>query len=309
MHSVFSNFSNIAGIASIVGLMVGLAFGAYQYFQARKARMAAEAERKRAVQLEDFLASQRWQQLLSISEQIDSLERTGKQELHAEEAASHARLKGQYSSLITILATFSGDFSAKILRHWIEVGRLIRPWQIAEALVHLKTPTLDDADDHKWVLDTARAQGATSDPVEVDQPSEPDDWAMAYVTLAYLHKDDIATIAPSGGYTRFAIVVLLGYLASDCLNSIAFDDKFTDGAISTWGHGQFFVKRAAYYAEQDVSLLVNKQHETQRRLGNVPWLFTNFEMLIPTAEALEYVTAKRPDLAAAATKLCHVTTS
>ncbi|HCE4579500.1 hypothetical protein CGH93_23065 [Vibrio parahaemolyticus] len=73
------DFGSVGNVASILGLVVAIAVALYQREVALKAEREAKAEREKAATLEDHLLRQRWQQLRSLGEQIDQIERENSQ--------------------------------------------------------------------------------------------------------------------------------------------------------------------------------------------------------------------------------------
>jgi hypothetical protein len=298
----------VGSIASVVGLVAGVAVAVYQRDQALKAQQSAEAERERAVSLQDHLARQRWQQLRSLGEQIDTLELEGRQKYEVLGASLHARLREQYSGLLGVVATSTPGFCASDIRHWVAIGRLPRPWQIAEAISYLEKPASvgSQSEDERWLAAIIASAGVIPAPQPVQPPPEMGEYVASYILVADSLRQELNDVWPQGGKTDLSAAVLLGHLAWDCAQicspTIAGSPSFRAWG---WEAGKPFGERLEHYQSQDFWVLVGAAEAAQKPLNGFEELFDAgtghlITKVIPKHKAAEVARAKYPELAQAA---------
>lgn len=305
------DLGSLGSVASVVGLIAAIAIAVYQSRQARRAHKEARAERERAASLEDHLARQRWQQLRSLGEQIDTLERDGRYRHQPVDAALHARLKEQYSGLLGVIATSTVSFDSSVVRHWVAIGRLARPWQIAEAISHLEKPKTSQppAEDEQWLAALLQSGNMVPKPTAVQPPREIDDYVAAFVLVADSVRDELREFLSKGGQSGHSAAVLLDHLACDCLQ-IQSLDRPGRPVFKAWGWqlGKSFRERFEYYQKQEFWVMANAGQHAQAKLQGFRHLFevggdTTSRVLIPKSDAVEGVRAQFPHLVAAAARV------
>ncbi|WP_040474668.1 hypothetical protein [Marinobacter algicola] len=297
--------ASMGSVASILGLLVAIAVAFYQRNAAIKAKFRANAEKERAANLEDHLARQRWQQLRSLGEQIDTLEKDKRHTADATGAALHARLKEQYSSLLGVIATSTKSFSAAQLRHWVYTGRLSRPWQVEEALSHVEPEFSNSeiAEDEKWlrrVIDDAKVS-AESSPQTLQFPLEVNEYVAAYILVAAAVEEQLLEVSRGSGQTAYSIAVLLNHLAEDCLTKS--QNKYGPISLKAWGwdSDKTFKERFYHYQELDFWVVRGAAHDAQSLLNGYEEFFEDYDALvksvIPTKSAIHHSRNKYPDIA------------
>jgi hypothetical protein len=300
----------IGNIASVGGVAASVLVAWHQSSQAKRARREAQAERERAATLEAHLDRQRWQQLRSIGEQIDTIERSGKQEHSATEAALHARLREQFASLLAVIATETKTYTPAVVRHWVQVGRLVRPWQVAEAVSHLG-PLATDGDhaseDSKYLTELCRDVRRVA---KLEGPKQPTDYVAAYILIAHHWKAELVTLLKPGGQSHYTGAVLLDCLTQDCLDSV------TAGSHDAphqrcWGATQkkSLRERFEHYQSLDFWVMAEASENAQRRIEPFRDLFEpgrdrSGKLLVPKEEAAEMARARFPHLVEPAAKIC-----
>lgn len=303
--------ASTGSVASILGLVVAIAVALYQRDAAIKAEHSANAEKDRAATLEDHLARQRWQQLRSLGEQIDTLEEN---QLHTADptgAALHARLKEQYSSLLGVIATSTSSFSSTLLRHWVYTGRLSRPWQVEEALSHVEPNAFnsDMVEDEKWlrrIVDDAR-DSQESTPKTLHFPLEIDDYVAAFILVAASVEEQLIEILKGYGQEKFSALVLLNHLAEDCLTK----SQIKIGPISLkawgWDSRKSFIERFNHYQKIDFWVVLEASKHAQSLLRGYEELFEDYDamskLVIPTKAAVNSAKKKYPKIAETAESL------
>lgn len=299
------DMASMGSVASILGLVVAIAVALYQRDAAIKAEHRANAEKERAATLEDHLARQRWQQLRSLGEQIDTLEKDRRHTADATGAALHARLKEQYSSLLGVIATSTPSFSATLLRHWVYTGRLPRPWQVEEALSHveLKSSNSDIAEDEKWlrrIIDDAKAS-PESPPKTLQFPLEVNEYVAAFILIAASVEEQLLEILKGHGQTTYSVSVLLNHLAEDCLTKS--QKKIGPINLKAWGwkSGKTFKERFHHYQELDFWVVQEAAQHAQSLLRGYEEFFEDYHtvstLVIPTRAAVNSSRKKYPAVA------------
>lgn len=298
----------LGNIASVIGLVVAIVIAVYQRGEALNAQRRAESERARAASLEDHLARQRWQQLRSLGEQIDTLELEGSYKHKPMEAALHARLKEQYSGLLGIVATSTPDFSPSTVRHWVTIGRLPRPWQVAEAITHLDMRSPDGAasEDEQWLADLINSTTVVPTVQAVQSPRELNQFVACYILVANSVREELRDLLGQGGQSESSASVLLYHLASDCQTVLSFN-KAGKRNFKAWGWnaGKSFRQRFDYYQTQDFWTVTVAAYKVQDALKGFEQLFEpmtyySSSMLIPTCSAAEIARSRYPEIAEAA---------
>ncbi len=302
------DLSTVGSIASVIGIVVAIAISVYQRGEALRAQRKAESERARAASLEDHLARQRWQQLRSLGEQIDTLELEGSYKHEPMEAALHARLKEQYGGLLAVVATSTPGFSSSTVRHWVTIGRLPRPWQIAEAITHLEKSALEGApsEDERWLAELLKSTTVVPEIQAIEPPRELNQYVASYILVSHSVRQELKDLLSQGGQTARSAAVLLYHLALDCQAILALD-KAGRSTFRTWGSetGKSFQERFDHYQSQDFWIMVAASENAQYKLNGFRHLFEpgkDFmsEMLIPTSKAAEITRSRYPELAEAA---------
>lgn len=292
---------SLGNLASVVGIVLAVAIAVFQRSLAFRAEQKAEAARNRATSLEEHLARQRWQQLRSLGEQIDALEKEGRETYEPSGAALHARLKEQYSALLGVVATSTQGFSAATIRHWVSIGRLARPWQIAEAISHLERSE-ELSEDDRWLAELIDARSIVPRPKEIVPPPEITEYAAAFILVADSVRDDLKALLYSGGQSAHSAAVLLDHLAMDC-SEIGSLDRAGKPYFRSWGaiEGRPFRESFQYYESQDFWVMVAASTCVQEKLRGYSHLFepgkdVNSKLLIPRANAVGLATKKYPRL-------------
>lgn len=305
------DMASAGSIASILGLIVAIAVALYQREAAVKAENRANAEKERAATLEDHLARQRWQQLRSLGEQIDTLETDQRHTADATGAALHARLKEQYSSLLGVIATSTPSFSAALLRHWVYTGRLSRPWQVEEALSHVELHSSpgEMAEDEEWlrrIIDDAKASPELP-PKTLNFPLEVSEYVAAFILVAASVEKDVLEILKSGGQSSYSLAVLLNHLAEDCLTKSK--RKIGPVRLKAWGWDpeKTFEERFKHYQEMDFWVVVEASDSAQNLLLGYEEFFQDYDhvskKIIPTEAAINSSRKKFPVIAETAEML------
>ncbi len=183
-----SLWGTFAGI--VVGL-VGLGFG---YNQSRNAKLA----NIKTTTVEEHLERQRWQQLRSFGELIDLLEKNGRHEANADYAAARSSLRQQYGTVLATLATAHREYSARLLRGWIENGRLNRPWQILEAMTHLPDSRADQLHNYDWLKERLDGLAPEENVAEGKSIAEIFDhyYDLGYHVISAAGENALATVRP-----------------------------------------------------------------------------------------------------------------
>jgi hypothetical protein len=302
------DLGTIGSIASVIGLVVAIAIAVYQRGEAFKAQQKAESERARAASLEDHLARQRWQQLRSLGEQIDTLELEGSYKHKPIEAALHARLKEQYGGLLGVVATSTPGFSSSTVRHWVTIGRLPRPWQVAEAITHLEKTALEGApsEDERWLADLIKSTTAVPKVEMIRPPRELNQYVASYILVAHSVREELRDVLGRGGQAAYSAAVLLHHLASDCQVVLSLH-KAGRPNFQTWGWetGKSFRERFDYYQTQDFWVMTVAADKAQDDLNGFRHLFEPgkdlmSKMLIPTLKAADVARSRYPEVAEAA---------
>lgn len=305
------DMASLGSAASILGLIVAIAVALYQRDAAIKAEHRANAEKERAASLEDHLARQRWQQLRSLGEQIDTLEKDSRHTADATGAALHARLKEQYSSLLGVIATSTPSFTSTRLRHWVYTGRLSRPWQVEEALSHVElTASNDDMlEDEKWlrrIIDDAK-NSPESPPKTLQFPLEVNEYVAAFILVAASVEEELTGTLQGRGQNTYSASVLLNHLAKDCLTKS--QNKIGPISLKAWGwdSGKLFKERFNHYQQLDFWVVKEAAENAQSLLRGYEEFFENFDtlatLLVPTKAAVNSAKKKFPEIAETAESL------
>jgi hypothetical protein len=295
---------DLGTIASLVGLGASVVIAAYQHRQAQAARRETAAEKNRAATLEGHLTRQRWQQLRSIAEQIDAIERTGRMDHSPAEAAIHARLKEQFASLLGVIATSTGDFNAATVRHWIDVGRLRRPWQIAEAVSHLDALPGADPNQQGSLRQLLSSTGCVPPPQPLRLPTKPDLYVAAVILIASHYESELVALLPQGGQIGYSLAVFFHLLAVDCARLATIKNERVE--FYCWGSksGRSFAETVKYYESMDFWLVATAKDEAQSKLGPFRHLFEPGQhALVPTTQAVEMARTMFPELVALVPKV------
>ena len=300
------DLNTLGSIASVIGIVAAAAIAVYQRGEALNAERKAETARARAASLEDHLASQRWQQLRSLGEQIDALELQGGHKHKPMEAALHARLKEQYAALVGIVATSTPGFSASTVRHWVTIGRLPRPWQIAEAITHLDKISQEGVplDDQNWLAELIRSGSIVPTTRAIQPPRELNQFVASYILIANSVRDELKNLLAQGRpQTKYSALFLLYLLALDC-NSLLSRKKGGLIQFCAWGweSGKSFRERIDYYNEQDFWIISMASQKAQGSLKGFEHMFEPMasgtsSTLLPTADAAEIARARYPNVA------------
>lgn len=306
------DLGTVGSIASVIGLVVAIAIAVYQRGEAVKAQQKAVSERARAASLEDHLARQRWQQLRSLGEQIDTLELDGSYKHKPMEAALHARLKEQYRGLLGVVATSTPGFSSSTVRHWVTIGRLPRPWQVTETITHLEKTALEGApsEDERWLADLIKSTTAVPKVQMIQSPRELNQYVASYILVAHSVREELKDVLSRGGQAEYSAAVLLHQLASDCQMILSLD-KAGMPSFQTWGWqtGKSFRERFEYYQTQEFRVMTMAADKAQDDLNGFRQLFEPGQddfmskMLIPTPKAADVARSRYPELAEAALKV------
>lgn len=269
---------SIGNFASIIGLVLAIAVAIYQREVALKAEREAKVEREKAATLEDHLIRQRWQQLRSLGEQIDQIERDSSQISDPASAALHARLKEQYASILGVIAVSNSCYSVSLIRRWVSTGRLFRTWQISEALTYVNVDNVDksNADDEKWLKELIERSNASSKqhPQSIQLPIELNEFAAAYILISDLHFEMIKSKLGSG-QNNYSLVTVLGFLAYDYIEKHT--EKFRDNRYKCWGwdDSKSFEERYQYYQKMDFWMVVATSDKFQLLLSDYNAYFEN----------------------------------
>lgn len=303
------DLGDVGSIASVIGLVVAIAIAVYQRGEALKSQQKAESEHARAASLEDHLARQRWQQLRSLGEQIDALELEGGHKHKPMEAALHARLKEQYGGLLGIVATSTPGFSSSTVRHWVTVGRLPRPWQIAEAITHLEKASPEGApsEDERWLAELIKSATVVPKVRPIQPPRELNQFVASYILVAHSVREELKEVLRPGGQASYSVAVLLHHLALDCQAVLSLKKAGRPNFL-TWGWetGKSFRERFDHYQTQNFSVMSEAAERTQDDLNGFRHLFEpgqdgfRSKMLIPTSQAADVARSRYPELAEAA---------
>ncbi len=299
-----SDLGTLGSIASLAGLVAGFIIAVYQRRQALEARKEAAAERARATSLQDHLTRQQWQHLRSLGKQIDTLEGEGRTTETAVDAAMHAGLKEQYRSLLGVVATSTPGFSASTVRDWIEVGRLLRPWQIAEAISYLEVSATQEesADERQLLKDLLDSTRAVPRVAEIKTPPEPTPYVAAFVLVGHVVRDSLRGLLRNAS-DEVVVAVLLHYLALDCLEMGSLE-KIGGPKFRCWGSDSAapLEERFKYYRKQDYWVIHGVAERVRVKLLQFAGLFENSSssdpphFLIPKDKAAEVLGRKFPKI-------------
>jgi hypothetical protein len=304
------DLGTVGSIASVIGLVVAIVIAVHQRGEALKAQQKAESERARAASLEDHLARQRWQQLRSLGEQIDTLELEGSHKHEPMEAALHARLKEQYGGLLGVVATSTPGFCSSTVRHWVTIGRLPRPWQVAEAITHLEKAALEGApsEDERWLAELIKSTTVVPKVQAIQPARELNQYVASYILVAHSVREELRDLLGQGGQASHSAAVLLYHLALDCQVALSLN-KPGKPMFRTWGSetGKSFRERFNYYQTQDFWIMVAADDKARDELKGFEHLFEpmsdrrrSLAMLVPTSKAAETARSRYPELAEAA---------
>ncbi|HCG9646540.1 TPA: hypothetical protein ACF31N_004407 [Vibrio parahaemolyticus] len=306
------DFGSVGNVASILGLVVAIAVALYQREVALKAEREAKAEREKAATLEDHLLRQRWQQLRSLGEQIDQIERENSQATDPASAALHARLKEQYASILGVIAASTKDFSVALIRRWVNTGRLFRTWQISEALTYVNIVHTDESnlDDEKWLREIIERTHSSQQqiPQSLQLPIELNEFVAAYIILSGIYSDFIKSKLGSG-QQNYSVVTVLGYLANDCLEKS--NNKFGGEHFQCWGWKELkdFEERYDYYQKLDFWVVCTVSRHFQSKLSDYANYFEDVgsspRYVLPTNKAFDEAKMLFPELYGLATNLLN----
>ena len=301
------NLGDAGSVASFIGVVLAVAIAIYQRGETQAAQKKAEQERERAASLEDHLARQRWQQLKSLGEQIDSIEQNGNHKYDPMQAALHARLKEQYNGLLGIVATSTPNYSAATLRHWVTVGRLPRPWQIAEAISHLEKEDLskNESDDELWLTELLKSKNVIPKIQAIRPPIELDAYTASFILISNSVRDQLKSLLSSGGQTENSATILLHYLALDC-ERLVDNTRIGPNYFKAWGTntGKSFSERFNFYQSQDFWVIKTAADNVRKNLDQFRIFFEEGDLLhaslLPTQKSVDSARSRFPELVEAA---------
>jgi len=305
------DMASMGSVASVLGLVVAVVVAIYQRGEAQKSERKANAEKERAATLEDHLSRQRWQQLRSLGEQIDTLEKDQRHTADATGAALHARLKEQYSAILGVIATSTPSFSAKLLRHWVYTGRLSRPWQVEEALSHVDPDSSNDdiEESEVWLRKLINDSKSSSGEAlrSLCFPVELNEYAASYILVASSVKDQLLVFSKRGGQTAYSLAVLLDHLTQDALQVVS--NKIGPVRHKTWGWDEklSFSERFHHYLSIDFWVVHGAANHAQNKLLDYGEFFEKYnavvKYVIPTDRATKLARKKYPEIADFVSKL------
>lgn len=225
------------------------------------------------------------------------------------QAALHARLKEQYAGLLGIVATSTPGFSSSTVRHWVKIGRLPRPWQVAEAITHLEktAPEGAQSEDERWLADLLKSTATVPGVKAVQPPRELNQFVSAYILVAHSVRRELQDIlSQSDRQDPSCVNVLLYNLAFDC-EVIVSRKKAGYHFFRTWGwaEGKSFQERFNHYNTQDMWVVLPARDKVLHALSGFQHMFEpmntrSSSMLIPTPEAAEIARSRYPEVAEAA---------
>ncbi|HII4333238.1 TPA: hypothetical protein ACY4P8_004690 [Vibrio parahaemolyticus] len=293
----------VGNIASILGFFLAIAIALYQRDIALKAEREAKSEREKAATLEDHLMRQRWQQLRSLGEQIDQIERENSHISDPASAALHARLKEQYASILGVLTVSTPNFSVALIRRWVSTGRLFRTWQISEALTYVNANTVDKetTEDEKWLREVISLTNASSQPhpQNIKLPIELNEFVAAYILLSRANHSFIKAQLNSGK-NKYSLTTVLGYLSHDCIEKM--NAKYRHESLKCWGwdKNKTFEERYAYYQKLDFWIVCTVSDYFQSTIREYSDFFEDIgahpKCLLSTSRAVDEAKELFPEL-------------
>lgn len=283
-------YGRIVDFATISGLAVGLVGLGVAYDQNRVAKAAA----KKVVGVEQHLAQQRWQQLRSIGDLIDLLEKDGRHEHNADYAAARASLKQQYGTVLATLAAATPAFSAHLLRGWIENGRLSRPWQIVEAMTHLPDSRADQQHNYDWLKERLGAQAPAESVKAVSIPSKLGRSEAAYILCVNDNRDFINNLLlQDSGHSAAVMVFVMQLQAQDRCRL-----RPPINGYDCWGTAEKkpIAEIFGHYNGFEFYVIHAAAESSKQKIRLFADHFEDYNCLQPKDSALERVRVEFPDL-------------